>query len=92
MIDRTHFTIVFEGDITKLKGNPLKMETALRKPVASGAASYDLVMPSITFQKHAGAGRHRLSVGCFHLQWIALELGDIALKDDREMSSVDHMP
>jgi len=26
MIDRTHFTIVFEGDITKLKGNPLKME------------------------------------------------------------------
>ena len=44
MIDRTHFTIVFEGDITKLKGNPLKMETAYGKPVASGAGNaFDVI-------------------------------------------------
>src|SRR5882672_2645987 len=44
MIDRTHFTIVFEGDITKLKGNPLKMDTAYGKPVASGAGNaFDVI-------------------------------------------------
>jgi len=43
MIDRTHFTIVFEGDITKLRES-LKMETAYGKPVASGAGNaFDVI-------------------------------------------------
>jgi hypothetical protein len=30
------FTVVFEGDITKLPGNPLRYETVYGKPVAAG--------------------------------------------------------
>lgn len=30
------FTVVFEGDIRKLKGNPLRYETEFGKPIAAG--------------------------------------------------------
>jgi len=33
---RKFFTLVFEGDITKFKGNPLKTETPFGVPVAAG--------------------------------------------------------
>lgn len=34
--DRKYFTLVFEGDITKFKGNPLKTETPFGVPYAAG--------------------------------------------------------
>lgn len=34
--DRKYFTLVFEGDITKFKGNPLKTETPFGVPHAAG--------------------------------------------------------
>jgi hypothetical protein len=33
---REYFTLVFEGDITKIQGNPMKIETPYGLPVASG--------------------------------------------------------
>lgn len=38
------FTIVFEGDITKLPFNPLKTETVYGKPIASGMGNaFDVI-------------------------------------------------
>lgn len=34
--DAKYFTLVFAGDITKIKGNPMKIETIYGVPVASG--------------------------------------------------------
>jgi hypothetical protein len=36
MSDREYFTLVFEGDISKFKGNPLKTETPFGVPFAAG--------------------------------------------------------
>jgi hypothetical protein len=36
MNDRKYFTLVFEGDISKFKGNPLKTETPFGVPFAAG--------------------------------------------------------
>jgi hypothetical protein len=36
MSNRKYFTLVFEGDITKIEGNPMKIETIYGVPVASG--------------------------------------------------------
>jgi hypothetical protein len=36
---REYFTLVFKGDITKIKGNPMKTETIYGVPVASGAGN-----------------------------------------------------
>jgi hypothetical protein len=36
MSNRKYFTLAFEGDITKIEGNPMKIETIYGVPVASG--------------------------------------------------------
>lgn len=36
MSDREYFTLVFQGDITKFNGNPLKTETPFGVPFAAG--------------------------------------------------------
>jgi hypothetical protein len=36
MIDREHFTLVFKGDISKFKLNPLNTETPFGRPEAAG--------------------------------------------------------
>lgn len=36
MIDREYFTLVFKGDIGKLKLNPMNTETVFGRPVAAG--------------------------------------------------------
>lgn len=36
MGNREYFTLVFKGDITKIKGNPMKIETPFGIAVASG--------------------------------------------------------
>lgn len=36
MSNRKYFTLVFEGDITKIEGNPMKIETIYGVPIASG--------------------------------------------------------
>lgn len=44
MGDRNYFTLVFEGDITKIKGNPHKIETPYGFPVASGMGNaFDVI-------------------------------------------------
>ena len=37
--DREYFTLVFKGDITKIQGNPMKIETIYGMPVASGVGN-----------------------------------------------------
>lgn len=36
MVDREYFTLVFEGDLTKFQGNPLKIETPFGVAFAAG--------------------------------------------------------
>ena len=44
MIDREYFTLVFKGDITKIEGNPHKIETPFGTAIASGAGNaFDVI-------------------------------------------------
>jgi hypothetical protein len=42
--DRQFFTLVFEGDITKFEGNPMRTPTPFGVPVASGIGNaFDVI-------------------------------------------------
>lgn len=44
MTDHEYFTLVFAGDITKINGNPMKIETPYGCPVASGMGNaFDVI-------------------------------------------------
>lgn len=44
MSNREYFTLVFKGDITKIQGNPMKIETPYGLPVASGMGNaFDVI-------------------------------------------------
>lgn len=55
MSKRDYFTLVFEGDITKIKGNPMKIETIYGVPVASGMGNaFDVIENIHEIEEAAG--------------------------------------
>ena len=54
MSDNEYFTLVFKGDIRKIKGNPMKIETCYGVPVASGMGNaFDMIENMIEIEEAA---------------------------------------